>query len=193
MLSFLYTHCKKYKPSLLTISGIAGSAIGFVWGFDLQKLTPSGTLSPELMWQLRMFLTPILISLYFLTLLVITLYHYKKETEPDLAQRIIEGRKKSERLLKASSLDSTQVEILKLLFSQNMSTQQIADSLSLQLQTATYHLTELANLNMIILERHSKPIANYGHWPSLRKEHFSAWTLKQHGRKYLLDNKLVEA
>jgi len=78
--------------------------------------------------------------------------------------------------------------------SKNMSTEQIAHSLSLQLQTAAYHLEELANLNMIIMQRYSQQLPGGGgpfDMPSLRK--YSAWTLKQPGRKYLLDNKLVEA
>jgi hypothetical protein len=81
MLSFLVSHYKKHKTALLTISGASGSAIGFLWGFDLQKLTPSGTLPSETLWEIRIVMTPVLISLYFLSLLVLTLYHYKKDSE----------------------------------------------------------------------------------------------------------------
>lgn len=90
------------------------------------------------------------------------------------------------------ALDEPQVNILKLLFSKNISTDQIAQKLNMQIQTAAYHLEELAHLNMVVLQRLSQQLPGGGgpfDMPSLRK--YSVWTLKQPGRKYLLDNKLV--
>jgi len=81
MPSFLLLHYKKHKTSILTLSGIAGSAIGFFWGFDLQKLTPSGILSAVALWKIRMLMTSILASMYFLSLLFLTLLHYKKDID----------------------------------------------------------------------------------------------------------------
>ena len=91
----------------------------------------------------------------------------------------------------SQSLDKPKINILKLLFSQNMSTEQIADSLGFQRQTAVYHLEELANFNMVILQRYSRHVPGdilNGYMPSIQR--FSVWTLKQAGRKYLIDNKL---
>jgi hypothetical protein len=81
MLSFLVSHYKKHITSLTTISGVAAAAFWFLWEFDLQKLTPSATLSAETLWEIRIVMTPILTSLYFLSLLFLTLFHYKKDSE----------------------------------------------------------------------------------------------------------------
>jgi hypothetical protein len=81
MLSFLVSHYKKHKTSLLALSGVATVAFGFLWNFDLQKLTPSGTLSAETLWEIRILMTPVLASLYLLSLLITILYHYKKDIE----------------------------------------------------------------------------------------------------------------
>jgi predicted transcriptional regulator len=91
-------------------------------------------------------------------------------------------------------LDEPKINILKILFAQNASTEQVAKKLGIQLQTAAYHLEELASLNMILLQRFSQQLPGGGgpfDMPSLRR--YSAWTLKQVGRKYLLDNNLIEA
>lgn len=82
MLSFLLLHYKKYKKPLITTSGVTAAIIGFLWNFELQKLTPSGTLEAETLWKVRMVLTLILFSLYLLSLLVLTLIHYKKDIAP---------------------------------------------------------------------------------------------------------------
>ena len=110
-------------------------------------------------------------------------------SQNELAAKI----KAPETSAQSNPLDEPKIKILKLLFSQNMSTEQLADALGLQLQAAAYHLEDLASLGMVILQRYSKSVTSYGHWPSLQKQRFSAWTIRQSGRKYLIANKLVEA
>lgn len=98
MLSFLLKHYKKHKISLTSVSGLALAIAGVIWTYDLPKLTPTGTLTPITQLEIRIFLTLILSSLYLLSLLIITLYHYKKDTEPDMAQRLLESRKMADKL-----------------------------------------------------------------------------------------------
>jgi hypothetical protein len=108
MLSFLVSHYKKHKTSLITISGVAAAAFGFLWNFDLQKLTSSGTMPAETLWAIRILMTPILASLYFLSLLITTLYHYKKDLDP-----ITITPEERERILKALNSDKAEIELLK--------------------------------------------------------------------------------
>jgi hypothetical protein len=192
MLSFLWSFYKKHKGTLTTLTVLAITLIGTIWSYDIKQLTQTGELTHQETLRIRSFLTLITTSLYFLSLLITTLYHYKKDTEPDIAQRLVAAQKKSAELLKPKHIEEPQISILKLLFShEQLTTEEVAASLHLQLQAAQYHLVELKNVGMVDSGRFSqqRPGAGPFDLPSLIK--YSAWIIMQPGRKYLLDNKLV--
>ncbi len=96
-----------------------------------------------------------------------------------------------EQIKQEPSLGEPKINILKLLFTHDkLTTEQIADEIGLQIQTAKYHLVELAKLGMVNSQRFNQQFLGAGPFdlPSLRR--YSAWTIMQPGRKYLLDKKL---
>lgn len=90
-------------------------------------------------------------------------------------------------------LDAPKIDILKLLYTQdNLTTEQIASSLQLQRQTATFHLEELKLFKMINTRLLSQQTTHNGiYWPVRGLKRYYAWSIIQNGRKYLLDNKCV--
>ena len=90
-----------------------------------------------------------------------------------------------------TKLDGPKVDILTMLYSRKkLTSEEIARSLGLQLQTAAYHLIELAKFGMINEQRFSEQIqATPFDLPGLRR--YYAWSIMQPGRKYLLDNRIV--
>ncbi len=108
MPSFLLSYGKKYKGSLLSVSGIGITILGVIWTYDFQQLTLSGTLTHREKLEIRIVLTLISISLYLLSLLVLTLIHYKKDLEP-----ITITPEERERMLKALNSDKSEITLLK--------------------------------------------------------------------------------
>jgi hypothetical protein len=53
-----------------------------IWNYDLRQLTPSGTLEHQELFRIRILLTLLATSMYLLSLLILTLLHYKKDIEP---------------------------------------------------------------------------------------------------------------
>ena len=89
-------------------------------------------------------------------------------------------------------LEEIQITILKLLFStEKLTTEQIAASLNIQLQTAKYHLEELANLHMVSLQSFSEQVPGYGPFHPNALRRYSAWLIRQPGRKFLIANGYV--
>lgn len=88
-------------------------------------------------------------------------------------------------------LDGPKIDILTMLYSRKkLTSEEIARSLGLQLQTAAYHLIELAKFGMVNEQRFSEQIqATPFDLPGLRR--YYAWSIMQPGRKYLLDNRIV--
>ena len=91
-------------------------------------------------------------------------------------------------------LDTDKTNILKMIYMQdNLTSEQIAQSLNFQLQTAKYHLEELSNLQMItsrLLSRQT--VVRQGAFgPVHGTQRFHGWTILQKGRKYILDNNLA--
>ena len=80
MLKFLLELSKKNLKSLLWIVGSTATIIGGIWNFDLQKLTPSGTLEPNTLWELRILLTLLILLLFLLSLFILLLFYcYKND------------------------------------------------------------------------------------------------------------------
>jgi len=77
-------------------------------------------------------------------------------------------------------LPEIQVNILKLLFTvEDIKLVYVADKLSINIQTAKYHIVELSKLNMATCQQHRKK----------HEANFSEYCQIEHlGRKYLLDN-----
>jgi DNA-binding transcriptional ArsR family regulator len=79
-------------------------------------------------------------------------------------------------------LDEPKLKILKLLFKKSkLQTQQVAQALSMELQIAEFHLTDL---------RKSKKVKQEA-LPSNTIKTPIGWSLDQEGNRYLLENKLV--
>jgi alanyl-tRNA synthetase len=79
-------------------------------------------------------------------------------------------------------LDEAKINILKLLFKQDkLVTQQIAQSLNFEIQTAKFHLEELKVNNML---SHNLTRDKLG-------SPMMTWSLAQEGRRYLIENKLT--
>jgi hypothetical protein len=75
-------------------------------------------------------------------------------------------------------LDDSKVNILKLLYRQdNLQTEQIAQTLNFQIQTATFHLEELKSSNMVSYHMHRPPHD--------KSRPIMVWSIEQEGRKYL--------
>jgi DNA-binding transcriptional ArsR family regulator len=86
-------------------------------------------------------------------------------------------------------LDETKVNILKLLFSHDkLTTEQVSTSQHLQLQTAKYHLVDLANLGMVRSQNFSEQVPGLGPFHSAALRRYSAWIIMQPGRKFLIAN-----
>ena len=98
MLSFLLSLNKKHGRYILTTtSSLFAVCIG-IWGFDVQNIFPSGALPPLQKWVFRLILTLLSMAVYFATLFFLTAYFLKKDTDPDIAQRLIAAQKKSAEL-----------------------------------------------------------------------------------------------
>jgi hypothetical protein len=118
--------------------------------------------------------------------------HKTNDPKKDIVHHLFEIRKQNEELSNPPSLDKTKINILKLLYTRNkLTSEQISNALSLQLQIAINHLEELEKLDMVFLLHYTQSIFSddsYGSSPSLRRIY--AWTIRQAGKKYLLDNKI---
>jgi len=90
-----------------------------------------------------------------------------------------------------SPLEELKVNILKLLFKQdNLQTEQIAQSLNLELQVAKFHLEEM-KADIGLIKRASISAPRVEHLTDGIIHHFDhvpVWTIGQKGRKYLIDN-----
>ena len=86
-------------------------------------------------------------------------------------------------------LDETKVNILKLLFSHDkLTTEQVSTSQHLQLQTAKYHLVDLANRGLVRSQKFSEQVPGLGPFHPSALRRYSAWIIMQPGRKFLIDN-----
>lgn len=87
-----------------------------------------------------------------------------------------------------STLNETAVNILILLSKHDDRSQvraeHIAESLNVGLQAATFYLNDLAGRNMVLKNRMLGSDITGG-------TSYSYWTLKQEGRRYLVENKLI--
>jgi hypothetical protein len=113
----------------------------------------------------------------------------------ELRGKIQEYEHPTHKISHSDSLDDQKVNILKLLFKQdNLQPEQIAQHLNLELQTAKYHLEELkTTMKMIkqcIVNIPREETNDYGtrHW----HDQVRAWSLEQKGRKFLIENSLIE-
>lgn len=90
-------------------------------------------------------------------------------------------------------LDEESVTVLKLLFSRdNLTAEQIAQSLNVALQIAKFHLEELKTMGMIRSHTVYREVSRQGAFGTVHgRQGYSAWSLDQRGRKYLIENKLT--
>lgn len=87
-------------------------------------------------------------------------------------------------------LDKVSINVLKLLFRQdNLTSEQIAQSLNVNLQMANFHLKELKAKGMLKQQTiyHDPPPSK--NW--FKRQGILVWVLMQKGRKYLINNKIV--
>ncbi|MFH2045846.1 MAG: hypothetical protein ABIK92_11950 [Pseudomonadota bacterium] len=86
MKSFLLLLYKKNKkPLTLTTTLLLSMGIG-CWSFDLQRLFPSGAITPRLLLEIRILISLLSIILFLLSLFIIILVNYKKDVENENAQ-----------------------------------------------------------------------------------------------------------
>jgi hypothetical protein len=114
---------------------------------------------------------------------------FQKTNDPqkDMVHHLFEIRKQSEVLSNPPFLDKTKIKILKLLYTGNKLTSElISNTLSLPLQIAINHLEELEKLDMVFLLYYAQSIPRDGSYGSS----IYTWTIRQTGKKYLLDNKI---
>lgn len=121
-----------------------------------------------------------------------------KNKNSDLESFVIDLRQKIQRrddvIQKEKSqnnlLDKVSINVLELLFRQdNLTSEQIAQSLNIKLQMANFHLKELKAKGMLKQQTayHDPPPS--GNW--FKRQGVLVWTLEQKGRKCLINNKLV--
>lgn len=87
-------------------------------------------------------------------------------------------------------LDKVSINVLELLFRQdNLTSEQIAQSLSIKLQMAKFHLKELKANGMLKQQTiyHDPPPSD--NW--FKRKGVLVWALEQKGRKYLINNKIA--
>ncbi|MDO8656751.1 MAG: hypothetical protein Q7K45_05935 [Nanoarchaeota archaeon] len=81
MLKFLLQLSYKHKKVVLSVLASILPVLGGIWNFDFQKLFLHTTLTPDVLWEIRIGLTLILPSLYLLAFFILLLYSYKKDIE----------------------------------------------------------------------------------------------------------------
>jgi hypothetical protein len=87
-------------------------------------------------------------------------------------------------------LDKASVNILKLLFKQdNLTSEQIEQTLNITLQIAMFHLEELKVKGMVKQQTIYNEPPSTGNW--FKRQGILAWALEQKGRKYLINNNLT--
>jgi SMC interacting uncharacterized protein involved in chromosome segregation len=119
-----------------------------------------------------------------------TIQELTKENEI-LRRKIQEYEQPPEQPTHGNLLDESKINILKLLFKQdNLQTEQIAQSLNIELQITKFHLEEM-KADIGLIKRASISVPRVEHLTDGIINHFDrvpVWTIGQKGRKYLIDN-----
>jgi hypothetical protein len=73
-----HTYRKEIWPAVLKLAGLIWAQLIIVWGFDLNKVTSTGIMSPESQYRVRWLCSILLFLISVASLILLTRHHVKK-------------------------------------------------------------------------------------------------------------------